>query len=43
MKTAQAWLSFDPEDVIEGMWGVEIGQADHTGSPVKRWRYTTLQ
>jgi hypothetical protein len=62
MKTTQAWLSFDPEDlcthpeegmvvemefddghVIEGMWGVEIGQTDHTGSTVKRWRYTTLQ
>jgi hypothetical protein len=40
-------MEFNDGQVIEGMWGVddlfEIGQTDHTGSTVKRWRYTTLQ
>ena len=36
-------MEFEDGRVIEGMWGVEIGQTDHTGSAVKRWRYTRPQ
>ena len=40
-------MEFDDGHVIEGMWGIDdlfdVGQTVHTGSTVKRWRYTTAQ
>jgi hypothetical protein len=40
-------MEFDDGHVIEGMWGIdvlfEMGHTAHTGSTVKRWRYTKAQ
>jgi hypothetical protein len=40
-------MEFDDGRVVEGMWGIddrfEIEKTAHTGSAVKRWRYTTAQ